>query len=89
VFRWDSFGISAYDANWYDDSYGAVISNVNSRKFVRFDKNGIYGINNAGVDGASWHPENLAEISAKATFALTWDGLKVTGTGGGTALIGR
>lgn len=89
VFRWDSYGISAYDSNWYDSEIGTVVSGVNSRKFVRFDKHGLYGINNAGIDGASWHPANLDDIDDKATFALTWDGLKVTGANGGTALLGK
>jgi hypothetical protein len=55
VFRWDAYGISAYDAHWAEDS--KIISGINTKKFVRFDKNGIYGIDNSpGVDGASWHP---------------------------------
>jgi hypothetical protein len=87
VFRWDTFGISAYDATWYNGGadVGTVISGVNTKKFVRFDKHGIYGINDAGVDGANWHPtgaeygnDPFKEIDAKATFALTWEGLKVT-----------
>lgn len=89
VFRWDSFGITAYDANWYDDEAGTVISGVNSRKFVRFDKHGIYGIDNSGVDGANWYPSSIDEIDRKATFALTWEGLKVTGNAGGTARLGK
>lgn len=89
VFRWDAYGISAYDALW---SGGEVptISGINTRKFVRFDKNGIYGIDNSpGVDGASWHPQNIGEIEQKATFALTWEGLKVTGNEGVVAKLGR
>jgi hypothetical protein len=96
VFRWDSFGISAYDATWYDGGEaGTVISGVNTQKFVRFDKHGIYGVN-GGVDGANWHPtgaeyedDPLKEIDDKATFALTWEGLKVTGNQGGAARIGK
>ena len=74
VFRWDSYGISAYDATWYDNT----ISGVNTHKFVRFDKYGIYGID-GGVDGSIWRPGDQEEIDQNATFALTWDGLKVTG----------
>jgi hypothetical protein len=45
VFRWDAYGISAYDANWYDSDIGTVVSGIDTTKFVRFDKLGIYGIN--------------------------------------------
>ena len=96
VFRWDSFGISAYDAIWYDGGEaGTVISGVNTQKFVRFDKHGIYGIN-GGVDGANWHPtgaeygdDPLKEIDDRATFALTWEGLKVSGNDGVIAKLGK
>jgi hypothetical protein len=76
VFRWDSFGISAYDATWQETDFGTVISGVNSGKFVRFDKHGIYGINGS-VNGLSWHPVNKDGLLNLATFALTWDGLLV------------
>lgn len=91
VFKWDTFGISAYDAVWYQDdaSVGKVVSNIDTKKFVRYDKYGIYGINNAGVDGEHWSPETQNDIDEKATFALTWDGLKVIGTHGGVARIGK
>jgi hypothetical protein len=45
---------------------------------VRFDKYGLYGIDiDSKVDGLSWVAKNTDEISDKATFALTWDGLKI------------
>lgn len=94
LFRWDSFGLSAFDNSDYTDENGiVVISGVNPNKFVRFDKYGIYGVN-GGVNGANWHPGLNTEdtpqedIDKKATFALTWEGLKVTGNGG-TAHIGK
>jgi hypothetical protein len=90
VFRWDTFGISAYDAEWTDTEAGSVISNVNSKKFVRFDKYGIYGINEVGsIDGANWKPGEIKDINDNATFALTWEGLKVTGNNGTVARIGK
>ena len=49
AFRWDAYGISAFGNT---DSDG-VISGVTTDKFVRFDKYGLYGMNN--VDGLSWH----------------------------------
>ena len=97
VFRWDTFGISAYDAIWHNAGadIGTVISGVNTKKFVRFDKHGIYGINNAGVDGANWYPTGIGyddnpfnEIDARATFALTYEGFKVTNKQGVTLRIG-
>lgn len=91
VFRWDAYGISAYDAIWHNAGVdiGTVISGVNTKKFVRFDKYGIYGINDIGIDGANWHPDNIDEIDAKSTFALTWEGLKVTGNNNAIARIGK
>lgn len=74
-FRWDAYGITALSSN---NSTGS------NQQFVRFDEYGIYGIK--GKDGLSWHAtgngydkDPLKEIDAKATFALTWEGLKVTG----------
>ena len=84
VFRWDAFGISAFDADWTN----GVINRINPYKFVRYDKFGIYGINsdsnlsNESVNGIVWKPNSQEEIDNNATFALTWDGLKVTGDGG-------
>ena len=96
VFRWDTYGISAYDAYWSSSGGINTISGINTKKFVRFDKNGIYGINNVqGIDGSVWHPSDnltgktaLQQIDENATFALTWEGLKVT-QGVATARIGN
>lgn len=84
TFVLDSFGLSAYDTPWGE---AGVIGTPNFNQFVRFDKYGIYGISReADVKGTEWRPtgngfdnDPLKEINAKATFALTWDGLKVTG----------
>ena len=92
TFRWDARGISAYDYT----NFNNVISGVNTNKFVRFDKHGIYGINDNGIDGSSWYPtgagydgDAFKEIDSKATFALTWEGLKVTGNSGVVVRIGK
>ena len=85
TFRWDSYGISAYDSVWYDSGYGNVIGGINTEKFVRFDKHGIYGIDNKKLEGLvtqNW-------IDTNATFALTWEGLKVSGDTGVIARIGK
>ena len=88
TFRWDAFGLSAFDIDW---SNGAISGKVNPFKFVRFDKYGIYGIDqdtNGPRDGRSWKPSSQEEIDEVATFALTWEGLKVTGDEGVVARIG-
>jgi hypothetical protein len=77
TFRWDSFGISAYDTYLYDSGINQTISGINTKKFVRFDKYGIYGIN-GGADGASWHPLNEQDIENKSSYHLTWDSFKIT-----------
>lgn len=109
VFRWDAYGISAYDFIQEDVSGSDIVTGVNSKKFVRFDKHGIYGINQyivgtytdeegkeqyAYLDGSSWHPTDKTgetaeqEINKYATFALTWEGLKVAADNA-IALIGN
>ena len=92
AFRWDAFGISAFNADW--DANG-IQGTPDKTKFVRFDKHGIYGIN-GGVDGTFWRPtgdndggEPFKEISDRSTFALTWEGLKVGGKNKAVALIGQ
>lgn len=76
TFRWDSYGISAFASEWVASEEIDTISGINTKQFVRFDKNGVYGINNVpGIDGTSWRPNDLADIKQNAFFALTWDGL--------------
>ena len=95
TFRWDAFGLTAYN-------YGTIngdIAGIDFTKFVRFDRWGLYGaefgddgktINGKTIyDGAQWHPMSADEAEKNATFSLTWQGLKVTGNGGVTALIGK
>ena len=83
AFRWDVYGISAYGKNENEQS-------ISGKKFVRFDQHGIYGINNAdGINGLSWHPDSIGAIDQNATFALTWEGLKVTGNENVVARIGK
>jgi hypothetical protein len=84
AFRWDNYGITAFDIDW---GIGGTLGRPNNSKFVRFDKHGIYGIDGS-ANGMAWKPSGLDEIDDKATFALTWEGLKVTGDGGITARIG-
>ena len=83
-FLWNAFGINAFD---YEIENGTVTS-VNKSKFVRFDKNGIYGINGM-ANADAWKPNSPSEVDEKATFALTWEGLKVTGNNNVVARIGK
>ena len=79
-------GLTGYD-------YVGTSSSVDS--FVRFDKHGIYGISGDGggflteFGQAASKSEKLEKINEHATFALTWDGLKVTGNEGVVARIGK
>lgn len=84
VFLWNSNGISAFDTVEVD----GVLEQINPYKFVRFDKYGIYGMNTANISGDSWRPEQQSDIDNKATFALTWDGLKIKNSNGVTLRIG-
>lgn len=89
TFLWNSFGISAFDVDWNN---GEVVGTPDTSKFVRFDKHGIYGMDisaNTMKDGMSWTPTNSKNIDKDATFALTWEGLKVTGNEGVVARIGK
>lgn len=85
TFMWNACGLTAFDTDWTN---GMVTGVPKSDKFIRFDKYGIYGVNKSNINGTTWVPENAGEIDENATFALTWDGLKVTGEGG-TARLGR
>ena len=90
VFRWDAFGLSAFDVDWTKTNIKGA---TNPYKFVRFDKHGIYGINteagDSAIDGRTWKPTSIDEIDDYATFALTWEGLKVTGDEGVIARMGK
>jgi hypothetical protein len=88
TFMMNEYGITAFDADW---GVGGI-SSVDKTKFVRFDKHGLYGIGpRDGVvhDGTTWKPIDLNDIIDNATFALTWQGLKVTGNDGVEARIGK
>ena len=96
-FRWDAYGITAYDFIKADTLGGSVINGLNLKKFTRFDRFGFYGaeidkkIINGIVyqDGSAWHPETAEEIMENANFALTWEGLKVQGGNNLIAFIGK
>lgn len=90
-FRWDSFGLTAFDQKISNLGEGNLVSSeTNTHKFVRFDKHGIYGIDEeGGVDGMNWVPSSEKDIFTRATFYLTWDGLKVAGSGDSEIVVGK
>lgn len=88
VFRWDAFGITAFAVATVEEDFDTIFGPANPNKFVRFDKYGIYGINGA-ANGMEWHATSAQEIQELATFALTWEGLKIVGQDGGRLMIGK
>lgn len=83
TFMWDSHGLSAYD---FEEGFNGSVAKIIPNKFVRFDKFGLYGING---HSHSWKPFSIENVANEATFALTWEGLKVTGNDGVVAKIGK
>ena len=61
-FRWDSNGISAYG---YNSEAGYDLNT-----YVRFDKYGLYGVQN----GEKYVASSTDDIKDQASFGLTWDG---------------
>ena len=82
TFRWDSFGLTAYD---FISKDGIYTTNINSDMGVRFDRFGLYGFEKS--NGAAWHPENISEIRENSTFMATWDGFEFNK--GGYAHLGN
>jgi hypothetical protein len=92
TFKWDSYGLTAYKAMFNNVGGQSVFNGSDVTQFVRFDQHGIYGINDVEgtlVNGGLWRPETIQEITDNATFALTWEGLKVTGSDGVVAHLGK
>ena len=80
TFKWDKFGISAYEFS-QDDSREGAITDIKDGHFVRFDRYGLYGIRK-GESGEEpidpdWHAQGedaLDDIRSKANFGIVWDG---------------
>jgi hypothetical protein len=87
-FLWNEYGLSSF---WNHTDVTGAISGILGEKFVRFDKYGLYGIDGAlndeiTINGKEWYPGKYPssgltpeeEIEEYSTFALTWEGLKVS-----------
>lgn len=92
-FRWDKYGINAYDATREIDeaTNQEVLKGIITNNFVRFDRYGVYGIKGTADD--PYNPQKEITIDGKtivgedkiwhdALFGMTWKGffLKSKGT---------
>lgn len=92
-FRWDKYGINAYDATREMDeaTNQEVLKGIITNNFVRFDQYGIYGIKGTADD--PYNPQKEITVDGKtivgedkiwhdALFGMTWKGffLKSKGT---------
>ena len=68
TFKWDKYGLTAFAYDLANDK----ISNIQDGKFVRFDRFGMYGIDDSTMSG-SWYPENEEAVFNKAKFGFTWN----------------
>ena len=73
TFNWDHSGINAY--SYTEDSSGNV-ETVDDKKFVRFDRFGLYGVNKTTDSSFSpdWQPTTEDSVWEKGQFGLTWKG---------------
>ena len=92
-FRWDKYGINAYDATREIDeaTNQEVLKGIITNNFVRFDQYGVYGIK--GTTDDPYNPQKEITVDGKtivgedkiwhdALFGMTWKGffLKSKGT---------
>nr|DAF00311.1 MAG TPA: minor structural protein [Herelleviridae sp.] len=92
-FRWDKYGINAYDATREIDeaTNQEVLKGIVTNNFVRFDQYGVYGIK--GIADDPYNPQKEVVVDGKtivgedriwhdALFGMTWKGffLKSKGT---------
>lgn len=84
-FRWDKYGINAYDATRETDASTnqEVLKGIITNNFVRFDQYGIYGIKGTTEDPYNPQKETTADgitaigedkIWRDALFGMTWKG---------------
>lgn len=84
-FRWDKYGINAYDATREIDeaTNQEVLKGIITNNFVRFDQYGVYGIKGTADDPYNPQKENTVggitavgedKIWRDALFGMTWKG---------------
>lgn len=84
-FRWDKYGINAYDATREIDeaTNQEVLKGIITNNFVRFDQYGVYGIKGTTEDPYNPQKETTADgitaigedkIWRDALFGMTWKG---------------
>ena len=84
-FRWDKYGINAYDATRETDANTnqEVLKGIVTNNFVRFDQYGVYGIKGTTEDPYNPQKETMADgitaigedkIWRDALFGMTWKG---------------
>lgn len=84
-FRWDKYGINAYDATREIDeaTNQEVLKGIVTNNFVRFDQYGVYGIK--GIADDPYNPQKEVVVDGKtivgedriwhdALFGMTWKG---------------
>lgn len=84
-FRWDKYGINAYDATRETDpnTNQEVLKGIITNNFVRFDQYGVYGIK--GIVDDPYNPQKEVVVDGKtivgedriwhdALFGMTWKG---------------
>lgn len=73
TFNWDHSGINAYS---YTEDSSNNITSVDDKKFVRFDRFGLYGVNKTTDSSFSpdWQPTTEDSVWEKGQFGLTWKG---------------
>lgn len=74
-FRWDTYGISAYQFGYGEND---TLVGYGNGTFVRFDQFGIYGIKNHSSDFIAKKEQDVWD---NAQFALTWKGFKLQSDG--------
>lgn len=85
TFRWDKYGINAYDATRETDASTnqEVLKGIVTNNFVRFDQYGVYGIKGTTEDPYNPQKETTADgitaigedkIWRDALFGMTWKG---------------
>lgn len=75
TFRWDQYGLTAFSFDRDPDRENAI-TNIQGKKFVRFDQYGLYGVDK--TDDASfpedWSASDASDIETAANFGFTWEG---------------